>query len=224
METKPEPVSKFQHLENEAAVVAHVAADLPNAIWKGVREDFQADSVKRTAEVLTTAAVTAALYIGTRRAPIITRDMSIAGGTVGGVAAAVPSWKEAEKIYDGAKALLADGWNAGDEASRSKLGHEYSNAIGKNVAPLAEVSVGAAFGAAAGHGILSKAGANAWLSANLTEKAEYTWRRHSFLSEKSLLSKSGSFTSPTQFMNTDGTAQLISHQRSCRCRSPDSSK
>ena len=209
MDAKPDSVSKLQHVENEVAVVGHVLHDLPGALWSGVAADFKANPEKHTVEALASAAVTAALYIGARRAPIITRDVSAVGGASSGYFMAAPLWNQAEKIFDGTKSLLADGWNAGDSATRAKLGQEYATSIGKNVAPLAEISVGAAIGGVSGHALLSKAGPDAWLSANLTEKAEYSWRTRALGTEKHLLSKSGSFASSTPFLNGDGTANLL---------------
>jgi hypothetical protein len=122
---------------------------------------------------------------------------------------AAPLWSQVEKIYDGTKSLLSDGWNASDSTTRGKLGQEYASAIGKNVAPLAEISLGAAIGGVSGHALLSKVGPDAWLTANLTEKAEYSWRSRAFGKEKHLLSKSGSFANSNPFMNGDGTANLL---------------
>lgn len=209
MDAKPDSVSKLQHIENEAAVAGHVLADLPGALWSGVAADFKAHPEKRSVEALASAAVTAALYIGARRAPIITRDVSGLGGVTSGALMAAPLWNQAEKIFDGTKSLLSDGWNASDSATRTKLGQEYATAIGKNVAPFAEISVAAAIGGVSGHALLAKAGPDAWLSANLTEKAEYSWRSRAFGAEKHLLAKSGSFVSGEPFLNADGSANLL---------------
>ncbi|MDR3616987.1 MAG: hypothetical protein P4L53_25740 [Candidatus Obscuribacterales bacterium] len=209
MDAKPDSVSKLQHVENEVAVVGHVLHDLPGALWSGVAVDFKANPEKRSVEALASAAFTAALYIGVRRAPIITRDVSALGGATSGALTAVPLWNQAEKVLSGTKTLLAEGWNASDSVTRDKLGQEYATAIGKNVAPVAEISLAAGIGVVSGHAILSKAGPNAWLSANLTEKAEYAWRSRAFGAENHLLSKFGSFASHEPFMNADGTANLL---------------
>jgi hypothetical protein len=209
VDAKPDSVSKFQHLENEATVVGQVLHDLPGALWSGVADDFKANPEKRTVEALASAAITAALYIGARRAPIITRDVSALGGVTSGALTAAPMLNQAEKFFTGAKSLIGDAWNASDDSTRRKLGQEYATAIGKNVAPFAEISVSAAVGGISGHALLSKAGPNAWLSANLTEKAEYSWRSRAFGAEKHLLSKSGSFAHSEPFMNADGTANLL---------------
>jgi hypothetical protein len=209
VDAKPDSISKLQHVENEVAVVGHVLHDLPGALWSGVAADFKANSEKRSVEALASAAVTAALYIGARRAPIITRDVSGLGGASSGYFMAAPLWNQAEKIFDGTKSLLADGWNASDSATRNKLGQEYATAIGKNAAPLAELSVGAAIGGVSGHALLAKAGPDVWLTTNLTERAEYSWRKRALNTENHLLSKSGSFTSGEPFMNADGTANLL---------------
>jgi hypothetical protein len=209
VDAKPDPVSKLQHVENEVAVVGRVLHDLPGALWSGVADDFKANPVKRSVELVASAAVTAALYIGARRAPIIARDVSAVGGVTSGALTAAPLLNQAETIFTGAKSLLTDGWNASDESTRDKLGQDYATAIGKNVAPLAEVSLGAALGGVGGHVLLSKEGPNAWLSANLTEKAEYAWRSRALGGENHLLSKSGSFAGQETFMNADGTANFL---------------